>query len=172
MNPVAPILKIVLTHPRNRDPALADDMDFKAYDERRDPALIKLKPGMTPTYFHVQQLKRLFVMDQIDTLAAWSQQFKLAFNAACHRVEPPGKPAMTPDEWVNEKGSVPRIADDSWIEQFDEDYDMQVVYEVGAFAIKRARLPKKAHAPLPSAPTSDPTVSSGQSESAPDAGAS
>jgi hypothetical protein len=173
MNPLAPIVKIVLIGGRTRDPALADDMDFKAYEDQRDEKLIKVKPGMTPTFFHVQQLKRTFVIDQIDTLSHWSQQFRLAFNAACHRVEPVGKPAMTPgDDWVTEKGAVPRIAGDSWIEQFDDDFDLQVIYEVGAFAIKRTRAPKKARAPLPSAPTSDPTVSSGQSGSAPDAGAS
>jgi hypothetical protein len=136
MNPLAPIVKIVLIGGRTRDPALADDMDFKAYEDQRDEKLIKVKPGMTPTFFHVQQLKRTFVIDQIDTLSHWSQQFRLAFNAACHRVEPVGRPAMTPgDDWVTEKGAVPRIAGDSWIEQFDDDFELQAIYEVGAFAI-------------------------------------
>ncbi len=173
MNPIAPLAKIVLVGDRTRDPALADDMDIKAYEERRDPALIKLKPGMTPTYFFVQQPTRKFLATQIDTLSHWSEQFLLAFNAYCHRVEQPGKQALTPgdDGWESERGAVPRIANDSWMAQLDEDFHMQAIYEVGAFAIKRARVSAKSQTPLPSAPTSEATVSSGQSESAPDAAA-
>ncbi len=173
MNPLAPIVKVVLTGKLTRDPALAEDMDVAAYAESGDPALIKIKPGMTPTYFHVQQLKRTFLIDQIDTLENWSQQLRLAFSASCHRVEQPGMPAMIvgEDDWISERGAVPRIAGDTWIEKFDDGFPLQAIYEVGGYALKRARLPKKAHAPLPSAPTSAATVSSGQSELAPDAAA-
>lgn len=130
-----------------RDKALADDMDFEAYIRTRDPALVKCKEGMQPTWFVLSPLKAEWVAEKVDSWSSDSQRFASSFLGACHVIEPGegGEPKRAPTRMAAYNQ---RVADVAWMGAAAKKYGLLAVYELGSLAWQRTQLPEGSQGPF------------------------
>lgn len=145
LNPLG-TLTVVRVNGFARDPALADDMDLKTYDDTRDPALIREKPGHTAARFELSPLDAMFVAEHIDSARSDSMRQMNAFLASCHAYTKPTGERVSAKVTPAAYGQA--VADVEWVREIASQFGMSTVYELGALAWFRTRLPRSAEAPF------------------------
>lgn len=115
---------------------------LRQYIERRDPALLVFRPGMTPVRFWVRPMHtraREWVEDQLQTRARYTRAFRVCVERVEGLDTPSGPyvPDTTPVEWL---GSRFDILSDRAVEFLEGAGWTTVINEVGGVAYQRAYL--------------------------------
>lgn len=145
LNP-AGTLSVVACNPEARDPALDDSMDVRAYEQTRDPALIKERTGMRAVRYDLSALDVVFVAEHIDSRLSPSAMQKAAFLASCHVFTDASGERHVAKTKPGAYGQP--IADDDWFRKVAAVCGLFGVYELGSVAWLRSRLPLVAASPL------------------------
>lgn len=133
-----------------------EETNLLLYRMTRLEKYLRFKPGMQPSRFVVQQLKRRFVREVIDTIVNEKEKYAAAFRAACHLVDLSPKLAKSPTEkemradpstFVEWKGGV-KIASEEWVDEIDLIFGGEAVEEVGKIAWEMSKLRPGADGPF------------------------
>jgi hypothetical protein len=131
------------------DKALSEDMDFTAYAESFDPALIKEREGERAARFNVRPMRATFMSEEIHAEPSESKQRSLAFRACCHRVVLGDGTVLEVDRKKLRDGRYgARIAPAEWWDQVCDAVGIHHAYSAAVFGILRSSIPKAAKSPL------------------------
>jgi hypothetical protein len=148
------------THADNR----VDDVNERPitqYAKTRDEQFLRLREGVTPTWFYLRRLPAAWMAQQLDPLFHRAQQRVMAVRAALHQIETAtdGKAETlqtTPMSEVKPGTLYPctltdhgvQLAPMEWVQEIADRWGAETVQEMGELIITMSRLPRGRRGPF------------------------
>jgi hypothetical protein len=143
--------RIVRINPSQPDTAVdTAKSDMGQYAKTRDEKHLKFKDGRQPDRFVMVPLTGVYVALCLDSVPSEPLRLMLAVQASCRGVECADGSRMDVDTTTLDDVGIDevKLAPRSWAAKLIAKFGVETLYELGRFAIARAKLPEGADGPF------------------------